>query len=111
MASRAAARSGDNSSRVELTKTRRRWSGVRIVGRVVGTSLDRLSASSGKSVAIGNHVLSGNRLLASLTWTPENWEGCFNLPVCSLLFPFSTQYSARYKLCHALPSGSVLAPI
>src|SRR5215469_1181423 len=86
MASRAAARSGANSSRVELTNTRTRWSGVRITAGPVGATVGWLAAFRGGSVAIVSQVLSRNRVSPSLTCTPENWEVCFNMAYLLPLF-------------------------
>src|SRR5205085_6944377 len=63
MASRAAARSGANSSRVELTNTRTRWSGVRITVGIVGGC-----------VSIVNQALSRKRAFASMKHLSGKWE-------------------------------------
>jgi hypothetical protein len=72
MASRAAPRSGASSSSVELTKTRTRWSGVRICAGTVSAPVERRAASSGESVVIVSQVLSWNRMFASVSCTSEN---------------------------------------
>jgi len=58
MASRAASRSGANSSSVELINTRTRWSGVRIMAGTGSAPVECRAASSGESVTIVSQALS-----------------------------------------------------
>src|SRR5215469_1988204 len=110
MASRAAARSGANSSRVELTNTRTRWSGVRITAGLAGAAVGWLAASSGNSVAIVSQPLSWNHVSFSITCTPPELGDMLQHHLsASLLVPFTSKYNEGYDLVtphHLLVKGS-----
>src|ERR1700746_3623276 len=107
MASRAAARSGANSSRVELTKTRTRWSGVRITGRVVGAAVGRLAVCSGCSVSMVHQSFSKNDAFASRKRAVEHGETGSNV-ACLLsycfLSPLSIVEDTSFVTLHRLRS-------
>jgi hypothetical protein len=105
MASRAAARSAANSSSVELTKTRTRWSGVRIAERLGGAAAGRLSVCSGCSVSIVHQSFSKYDAFASMKCAVENWEADFNVAClfyCSFLSPVSIVEDTSFVTLHHL---------
>src|SRR6266480_6301650 len=115
MASRAAARSGANSSSVELTKTRTRWSGVRIIGGVLGAAVGRLVVCSGCSVSMVHQSFSKNETFASMKCAVENWETGSNVACllsCCFLSPLSIVEDTSFVTPHHLGvDGSILSYI